>query len=1353
VANDTADHTTAVAEGTRTFDGELVRHFSQSLDLFCVAGFDGYLKLVNPAFQRTLGISEDELMTRPFVDFCHPDDVEDVRWAVEELQSGNDVVGFVSRLVCADGSSRWIEWNTSSYPEQGVLYGVGRDVTDRVRADAELGIVRRVATLVREGIPGHDLLAAVVEEVGRTVDVPLVSVVRYDGDGTATVCASWSPDGPPFPAGARWTLDGDSALRAVRESGRPARIDSYAGSRGQIARIAEERGICSSAAIPIEVDGVLWGAMVISSMQRLAADVESRLSDVTELLASAIANANAREALNRGADEQDALRRLALLVAQGAPPDEVFATVSDEVGRLFGTDAAWVVKFETFGPPLLMVGAGKGAGRFMVGTRWEHDDLYPSTRVFRTGRSARVDRTEVEASGGLMAEVLRQERLAGTVACPIVVDGHLWGTITATTHEATLPIDTEVRLEKFTELVATAISNAHATSQLARIAEEQAALRRVATLVANDVPPADIFIAVAEEVGQVFGTGLSTALRFEHDPPSAVMMGATKVVLDSFPVGTRVELTGPISSAEVYRTGRPARVDGQTWSALTGPVAETGRSLHVTSTVACPINVESRLWGTMMVSASEGELLPPDTEERLQRFTDLVAMAIANAESREARAQLVDEQAALRRVATQVARGVPPVEIFETVSDEVGRVLCTDAVWVVKFEDDGQAMLLVSAGKGTGRFTAGTKFAHDDLYPSTRVFRTGRSVRIGREDFEAASGPIADALRHERLAGFASPITVDGHLWGTIAVMREEAHPIDTEARLERFTGLVATAISNAQARSELARIAEEQAALRRLATLVAEEAPPAKLFAKVTEEAAAVFGVADCTMLRDELDGTGTVVGLWSRRAAEFLGVRLPIDGDSATMVAIRESRPARVDDYSALTSKLGPRGVELGMRSGVACPVVVRGRVWGAIGLASYSDVVAADAEARLAQFADLVATAIANAQARAEVKRLADEQAALRRMATRVAEGVPASEIFAAVCNEVGALFGADTAAIVRFETDQPSIRVVGVGRGLPGIEVGTLWELDDALASTQVYRTGRAARIENRDFSVASGPIHEPGRQLGLGCTVAVPILVEGRVWGTISISSTDSASAHAESNLERFAELVATAIANADGRAQLAASRRRIVTASDETRRQIERDLHDGMQQRLISLALALRAAQRIVPPGNADLEAELSAVAGGLTSAVDELREISSGIHPAIISQGGLPAALGTLARRSSLPVALDVVPDVHAGDQIEVAAYFVASEALANAAKHAQASTVALSLQRTDGGLLLCVRDDGIGGASATHGSGLTGLADRVEALGGSLRIESRRGEGTAISVRLPIDPEVDDPAIVGGP
>jgi signal transduction histidine kinase len=663
-----------------------------------------------------------------------------------------------------------------------------------------------------------------------------------------------------------------------------------------------------------------------------------------------------------------------------------------------------------------MVGAGKGTGRFGVGTRWEHNDLFPSTRVFQTGRPVRVGRGEVEANSEPMAEVLRRERLAGTVACPIVVDGRLWGTIAVSTREDVLPIDSEERLEKFTELVATAISNAHARSELARIAEEQAALRRVATLIADDVPPADLFVAVPDEVGRVFGTGLSTALRFEHDPPAAVMVGATEAVLHWFPVGTRVELEGPLASAEVYRSGRPARVDARDWSVVTGPVGETGRGLDVTSTVACPISVEGRLWGAMMVSDAEGALLPPNTEERLQKFTDLVAMAI-----------------------------------------------------------------------------------------------------------------------------------------------------------------------SNAHANSQLARLAEEQAALRRMATLVAE----------------------------------------------------------------------------------------------------------------------------------------------------------------------GAPAADIFGAVCNEVGALVGAETAAIVRFETDPPSIRVVGVGRGLPGIGVGTVWELDDALASTEVYRTGRSARIDNRDPDAAVGPIHEPGRRLGLTCTVAAPILVAGKVWGTVSVSSTEPSASDTESKLERFGDLVATAIANADSRAQLAASRRRIVAASDETRRRIERDLHDGMQQRLVSLALVLRAAERIVPPGSADLKSEVAAVAAALTEAVDELREISSGIHPAIISQGGLSAALRTLARRSSLPVALDVAEDLHADDQIEVAAYFVASEVLTNSTKHAHASELALSLRQQDGALLLCVRDNGVGGADPTGGSGLTGLTDRVEALGGSISIDSPAGEGTAVNVRLPLEPAVDDPVL----
>jgi PAS domain S-box-containing protein len=207
--------------------------------------------------------------------------------------------------------------------------------------------------------------------------------------------------------------------------------------------------------------------------------------------------------------------------------------------------------------------------------------------------------------------------------------------------------------------------------------------------------------------------------------------------------------------------------------------------------------------------------------------------------------------------------------------------------------------------------------------------------------------------------------------------------------------------------------------------------------------------------------------------------------------------------------------------------------------------------------------------------------------------------------------------------------------------------------------------------------------------------------------------------------------------------ELAASRRRIVAAADEARRRIERDLHDGTQQRLVSLALALRAAEADVPPGRSDLRAELSRIATGLKDAVEELREISRGIHPAILSEAGLCPALRTLARRSTIPVGLDITTDTHLPEPIEAAAYFVASEALANAAKHAQASCMEVSLATRDGSLVLSIGDDGVGGADSKKGSGLLGLQDRVEALGGTIRIDSPPGGGTSLLVTLPLDVE----------
>ena len=259
----------------------------------------------------------------------------------------------------------------------------------------------------------------------------------------------------------------------------------------------------------------------------------------------------------------------------------------------------------------------------------------------------------------------------------------------------------------------------------------------------------------------------------------------------------------------------------------------------------------------------------------------------------------------------------------------------------------------------------------------------------------------------------------------------------------------------------------------------------------------------------------------------------------------------------------------------------------------------------------------------------------------------------------------------------------------------------------------------------------------------------PIRVAGRLWGVMLIASAGSEAlpAGAEHRLAEFTELLAaTAIANAEAHAALMASRARIIAAADETRRRIERDLHDGAQQRLVSLALRLRVAQAAVPAGLGDLDAELGRVAAGLTSVLDELRDYARGIHPAILAHGGLAPALRGLARRSAVPVQLDVRLKGRLPERVEVTAYYVVSEALTNAAKYANASAVRVAVHTVGGIVRVCVSDDGDGGADPARGSGLTGLMDRVAAIGGRLLLGSQPDAGTCLLADLPAEagPEV---------
>ena len=381
-----------------------------------------------------------------------------------------------------------------------------------------------------------------------------------------------------------------------------------------------------------------------------------------------------------------------------------------------------------------------------------------------------------------------------------------------------------------------------------------------------------------------------------------------------------------------------------------------------------------------------------------------------------------------------------------------------------------------------------------------------------------------------------------------------------------------------------------------------------------------------------------------------------------------------------------------------------------------------------------------AIANAESRAGLARLAEEQAGLRRVATLVARGATPKEVFAAVAEEIGQLLPVDVVNMCRYEADRSLTFLASWDSAGQRYPVGSRQMLGGHNIGTLVFETGRPARVDSYAGSSA-GPLGVYTREAGIRSAVGTPITVEGHVWGVISAASSleQPLPPDTAARLVSFTELVATAIANAESRAELMASRARIVTAADETRRRIERDLHDGTQQQLVSLMLELRAAEATRPSEVDELRAQLARTARGLAGVLDDLREISRGIHPAILSNGGLERGLRVLARRSALPVELDLRARRRLPEHVEVAAYYAVAEALTNAAKHGHASVVHVELDAPDAMVRVAIRDDGVGGADPARGSGLVGLSDRIEALGGTLELTSPPGRGTTLLIEIP--------------
>jgi PAS domain S-box-containing protein len=388
----------------------------------------------------------------------------------------------------------------------------------------------------------------------------------------------------------------------------------------------------------------------------------------------------------------------------------------------------------------------------------------------------------------------------------------------------------------------------------------------------------------------------------------------------------------------------------------------------------------------------------------------------------------------------------------------------------------------------------------------------------------------------------------------------------------------------------------------------------------------------------------------------------------------------------------------------------------------------------------------------RAAADLRLLALEQAALRRVATCVASEVDPSSVFDIVAEEVGRLLGGRAANVVRFEPDADAGRVVGGwSRHFRSLLVGSHVEFDGPTALGLVRHSKRSARVD--DYSTIAGEFAARIRGLGIHASVAAPISVGGELWGAIVVSTTHDAplDSDAEARIEQFAELVALALASAEARAELAASRARIVAAGDAERQRLERNLHDGAQQQLVTLSLALRMARSKLEDGG-EAAAMLDEASEQLMRALADLRELARGIHPAILTDRGLAAALEALAGRAPVPVELSTVVSAGVPDQVEATVYYVVAEALTNTAKYANATGARVRVECDGGPLTVTVTDDGRGGADRKLGSGLSGLADRVSALGGRLHVVSPVGGGTTVIAELPLAPDPGEAAAEGG-
>ena len=689
---------------------------------------------------------------------------------------------------------------------------------------------------------------------------------------------------------------------------------------------------------------------------------------------------------------------------------------------------------------------------------------------------------------------------------------------------------------------------------------------------------------------------------------------------------------------------------------------------------------------------------------------------------------VAEERAALLRVAALVAQDASPAEVFGTVVTEASRLLRGQAMTLSRFEGAAELVVVASC---YGPAPVGDRVV---FAAGTLPDRVRRHAAVVRVDDYAEERDAALARSYGLEAAVSAPVTVSDAVWGMLtATSASQPLPPGTEDRLAQFAQLIAVAVGNSQARTELTTLADEQAALRRIAELSARGMSAGDVLQAVAVEGSRLSGVDFTTVLRFEADGSTEIVAIDGGPAGVVVGMRASAEGDGAVQQLWRTGRAARVDDLAGVAGRSPQIAHRAAFTASVAAPILLQGALWGALVVVSRDHPLRRGIEDLLVRFADQVGIAISAVDARLRLRALADEQAALLRVAELVARGAAADEVFVAISDEASALLGELPVALMLYD-DAGAVVVATCNCPAP---VGLHVPFSAGTAIDRMYRTGKPAHMDTYDDT----PLADVTREVGITSTTAVPIIVEGRVRAALVSSNVAATTRTAvEARLAQFAELAAVAIANAETQAKLTASRARVVATADETRRRLQRDVHDGAQQRLVHAVIALKMARNTVEVDSA-ASGFVEEALTNVERASSELRDIVHGILPRSLTHGGLRIGLESLVGGVTLPVDVRVTTPPRLPTAVETTAYFIVAESLTNAVKHSRARSVSVSVDLEGDTLVIEIRDDGVGGADATRGTGLTGLLDRVDAADGSLTIISAPGEGTAVHAELPVD------------